>query len=89
MVVVQEVHNCLAVLSEVFVKRVFESQQQLQVMTMLLLVAVFKEGGSRCTHRRVPGSRWVGAGDDVGDVARCSLESFSQLRCLLRAWETD
>ena len=37
----------------------------------------------RCTHRRVPGSRWVGAGDAGADVARCSLRSFSPLHCLL------
>ena len=41
--------------------------------------------GPRCTHRRVPGSRWVGAGD--ADVARCSLKSFSPLRCLLETRE--
>ena len=47
--------------------------------------AAFKRIGSRCTHRRVPRSRWVDAGDDVDvDVARCSLKSFSPLRCLLR-----
>ena len=29
--------------------------------------------GTRCTHRRAPGSRLVGAGDADADVARCSL----------------
>ena len=38
-VVVQEVYNCLAVLSEVFIKRTFETQLQL-LLTKLLLVAV-------------------------------------------------
>ena len=37
----QEVHNCLGVLSEVFIKRTFESQLLLQVMIILLLVAQF------------------------------------------------
>ena len=30
--------------------------------------------GPRCTHRRVPGSRLVGAGDADVVVARCSLK---------------
>ena len=45
---------------------------------------ILRRIGSRCTHRRDPGSRWVGAGDDNVDGARCSLKSFSPLRCLLK-----
>ena len=49
-----------------------------------LVNASLKRIGPRCTHRRVPRSRWVGAGGVDVDVARCSLKSFSPLRCLLR-----
>ena len=33
-------------------------------------------GYSRCTHRRVPGSRLVGAGDADVVVVRCSLKNI-------------
>ena len=52
--------------------------------TTCLVNVSLKRIEPRCTHRRVLRSRWVGAGDADIDVARCSLKSFSLLRCLLR-----
>ena len=63
----------------------------LRTTTEPLKAGIFKGNGHAVLTEGVPGSRWVAAGDDAGDVARCSLKSFFSVTLLAKSSgkETD